>query len=95
MRGPLQGQVAGEDLCRSLIAQTLPSLQRMPPEDLRLNFQRSVLMKLDSILEKKQEGLVPLQRVVFPLAAVWRTLTMCFLDLADHRRNGKYVHPSG
>ncbi|KAK6492300.1 hypothetical protein HHUSO_G4612 [Huso huso] len=69
MRGPLQGQVAGEDPCRSLIAQTLPSLQRMPPEDLRLNFQRSVLMKLDSILEKKQEGLVLLQRVVSSLGS--------------------------
>ncbi|KAK6494543.1 hypothetical protein HHUSO_G1138 [Huso huso] len=62
MRGPLQGQVAGEDPCRSLIA-------RMPPEDLRLNFQRSVLMKLDSILEKKQEGLVLLQRVVSSLGS--------------------------
>ncbi|KAK6490544.1 hypothetical protein HHUSO_G5106 [Huso huso] len=41
----------------------------MPPEDLRLNFQRSVLMKLDSILEKKQEGLVLLQRVVSSLGS--------------------------
>ncbi|MGH0166001.1 UNVERIFIED_CONTAM: hypothetical protein FKN15_064016 [Acipenser sinensis] len=41
----------------------------MPPEDLRLNLQRSVLMKLDSILEKKQEGLVLLQRVVSSLGS--------------------------